>query len=172
MQLPPSKPQFLRGAIHLLGNFEFDLGAQPSCSVALVIASAPQSAGEPKRCRLAVSYARRLGDAVDSAALLVGRSEGEAELLLRGSPRRHCARYGAASPWRSPLHRPLPPRRVAASQLLRPASMAASRWIAARDPVRPRLPATADRSALHGHRPFFFSGHPAEHSTVPAVACR
>jgi len=49
-------------------------------------------------------------------------------------------------------------------------------WIAAQDPTRPRLPATADRSALHGRRPFFSSRHPAKHSaailnltTSPAV---
>ena len=53
-------------------------------------ATARQSAGEPKRRRLAVSYARRLGDAVDPAALLCGGSEGEAELLLQ-SPREDAA---------------------------------------------------------------------------------
>src|SRR6516164_4123786 len=48
-------------------------------------ATARQSAGEPRDRGLAVSYACRLGDAVDAAAFLFGRSEGEPELLLQGS---------------------------------------------------------------------------------------
>jgi hypothetical protein len=54
-------------------------------------------------CRgLAVSYARRLGDAVDPAALLFGRSEGEAELLLQ-SPREDAA-HRTALPARGARH--------------------------------------------------------------------
>src|ERR1700757_1936842 len=45
---------------------------------------------------LAASCARRLGDAVDAAALLFGRSEGEPELLLQGS--RKDAAHGMTLP--------------------------------------------------------------------------
>src|SRR6516164_10173710 len=44
-----------------------------------------QSAGEPKHRGWEVSYARRLGDAVDPAAVLFGRGNSEPELLLQGS---------------------------------------------------------------------------------------
>jgi hypothetical protein len=43
---------------------------------------ARHSAGEPKRRWSGASRARRLGDAIDPAAFLFGRSEGEPELFL------------------------------------------------------------------------------------------
>src|SRR5215472_7575626 len=48
-------------------------------------ATARQGAGEPMYRRLAASCARRLGDTVDAAAFLCGRSQREPELLLQGS---------------------------------------------------------------------------------------
>src|SRR5205823_4801095 len=91
MQLAPGKPQFVRRPIHQLGNFAVDLGyiraarsVGSSCGFDREWATARQSVGEPRRRGLAVSYARRLGDAVDAAAFLFGRSDGEAELLLQG----------------------------------------------------------------------------------------
>src|SRR6266850_2091414 len=47
--------------------------------------TARQSAGEPKHRGLAMSYARRLGDAIDPTTLLLGRGEGQPELFLQGS---------------------------------------------------------------------------------------
>src|SRR6202040_3425372 len=47
--------------------------------------TARQSAGEPKYRGLEISYARRLGDAVDPAALLFGRGKSEPELFLQGA---------------------------------------------------------------------------------------
>src|SRR6202030_572511 len=44
--------------------------------------TARQSAGEPKRRELGVSQDRRLGNAVDPAALLFGRGKSEPELFL------------------------------------------------------------------------------------------
>src|SRR3984893_16799811 len=48
-------------------------------------ATARQSAGEPKYRGLEISSARRLGDAVDPAALLFGRGKSEPELFLQSS---------------------------------------------------------------------------------------
>src|SRR6202035_5193983 len=47
--------------------------------------TARQSAGEPKRRGVEVSYTGRLGDAVDPATLLFGRGKSEPELFLQGS---------------------------------------------------------------------------------------
>jgi hypothetical protein len=47
--------------------------------------TARQSAGKPKHRGLGFSQARRLGDAVDPAALLFGRGKSEPELFLQGS---------------------------------------------------------------------------------------
>ena len=96
MQLPPGKPQFVRRPIHQFANLAVHLG-MPAPPGRLVRApprpgtrDGPPECGRAKRRRLAVSYARRLGDAVDPAALLCGGSEGEAELLLQ-SPREDAA---------------------------------------------------------------------------------
>src|SRR5689334_8952556 len=48
-------------------------------------ATARQSAGEPKRREVEVSWARRLGDAIHPAALLFARGKSEPELFLQGS---------------------------------------------------------------------------------------
>jgi hypothetical protein len=58
--------------------------------------TARQSAGEPKHRGLAMSYARRLGDAINPATLLFGRSESQPELVLQGS------REDAANRWSDP----------------------------------------------------------------------
>src|SRR5260370_773986 len=49
--------------------------------------TARQSAGEPKRRGVGVSWARRLGDAVDPAALLFDRGKSEPEPFLQVSRR-------------------------------------------------------------------------------------
>src|SRR5215470_13059684 len=61
-------------------------------------ATARRSPGEPQRHRLPVSYACRAIDAVDAAALLLGRSNREPELLLQGA--REDAAHGVALPSR------------------------------------------------------------------------
>src|SRR6516165_3437379 len=108
MQLPPGKPQFVRRPIHQFANLAVHLG-MPAPPGRLVRApprpgtrDGPPECGRAKRRRLAVSYARRLGDAVDPAALLCGGSEGEAELLLQ-SPREDAA-HRMALPTRGARH--------------------------------------------------------------------
>src|SRR5262252_5850819 len=81
MQMAPGKPQFGCRAIEQFGNLMVHLGGVRTCGSAASVAG---STGNGRR-RLAASYARRLGDAVDAAAFLFGRSEGEAELFLQGS---------------------------------------------------------------------------------------
>src|SRR5215831_9794637 len=69
MQLPPSKPQFLRRSIDEPGNVAFELGGV--CTTRSV-------------------------DAVDAAALLFGGSNRQPELLLQGA--RKDAAHGVALP--------------------------------------------------------------------------
>jgi hypothetical protein len=129
-------------------------------------------AGEPKHRGLAMSYARRLGDAINPATLLLGRGESQPELFLQGS------------------------REDAAKRMTLPAGHArhlvdrctlgltqhgnhhvllgrgASGRVAAPGSATIRLPTTADRSARRGRQPSFAFRHRAERSTAPATAWR
>src|ERR1700730_15705501 len=74
-----------------------------------------QIAGEPKYRGLEVSQVRRLGDAVDPAALLFGRGESEPEFFLQGSredaangmtlPAGHARHLVDRRPFGQPQHR-------------------------------------------------------------------
>src|SRR5262249_56539812 len=65
-------------------------------------ATARQWTGEPKRHGMKTSYACRAVDAVDAAALLLGRSNRQPELLLQRS--REDAAHGVALPSRGIRH--------------------------------------------------------------------
>src|SRR4029077_12876758 len=74
------------------GRFRHQLRPRPGCEAGPFgrrldrdRRTARQSAGEPKQRGLEISYARRLGDAINPATLLLGRSEGQPELFLQGS---------------------------------------------------------------------------------------
>src|ERR1700674_5350236 len=74
-----------------------------------MMTAARQNSGEPLHRGWWVSCPRRLGDAIDPAAILFGRGKGEPELLLQGSRedaarrvRLHPRKTGAADPRKGP----------------------------------------------------------------------
>src|SRR5947208_2695859 len=96
MELAPGKPQIVRRPIDQFGNSDFDLGqARLSCSVVLVVAFDREPATARSQSAAEMSWiggfirspARRCGR---PGRVALGRSEGEAELLLP-SPREDAA---------------------------------------------------------------------------------